>query len=179
MDYPRLLCSLALTQPQVFLESFLGNNDITNYQLIRIFTDDLDHGVNPLSNIADNIIIDWCEKNPAARYPVVAASIVAYRIGENENQFEWVPLSLTIIDNAPDAIAVLNEFKRKFRPMSWSGSRADIMQRRLSLILTLKSHRDPIVSEWACNEEGMFEAEIRSEREGEETRNRYQNERFE
>jgi hypothetical protein len=109
----------------------------------------------------------------------VAASIVAYRIGENENQFEWVPLSLTIIDNAPDAIAVLNEFKRKFRPMSWSGSRADIMQRRLSLILTLKSHRDPIVSEWACNEEGMFEAEIRSEREGEETRNRYQNERFE
>jgi hypothetical protein len=179
MDYPRLLCSLALNQPQVFLESLLGNNEISNYQLIRIFTDDLDHGVNPLSQIADNIIIDWCEKNPAARYPVVAASIVAYRKGENENQFEWVPLSLTIIDNAPDAIAVLNEFKRKFRPMSWSGSRADIMQRRLSLISSLKSHRDPVVSEWACNEERMFEAEIRSEREGDDKCNRSQNERFE
>jgi hypothetical protein len=179
MDYPRLLCSLARKQPQVFLESFLSNDDISNYRITGMFKDDLDHGTNPLSQIADNIIIDWCEQNPSARYPVVATSIVAYRKGENENQLEWSPLSLTTIDNAPDAVAVLTEFKKSFRPMSWSGSRADIMQRRLKLISSLKSHKDLVVSEWACKEEIAFEAEIRTEREWEDKFNRRRDERFE
>jgi hypothetical protein len=179
MDYPRLLCCLAQKQPQVFLDSFFSNIENYNYRIARIFTDDIDLGVNPLSRIADNIIIDWCEINPSDRYPVVAASIVAYREGENKDQFEWIPLSLTIIDNAPDAVAVLNEFKGKFRPMSWSGSRADIMQRRLSLISSLKSHKNPIVSEWARNEERVFKEEIISERQWEEKDNRSRNERFE
>jgi len=179
MDYPRLLCCLAKKQPLVFLDSFLSNIESHNYRIARIFTDDIDHGVNPLSRIADNIIIDWCEINPSDRYPVVATSIVAYRQGENNDQFEWTPLSLTIIDNAPDAVAVLNGFKRAFRPMSWSGSRADIMEKRLSLISSLKSHQNPIVSEWACHEEKMFKDEIRSERQGEGQHNRSRNERFE
>jgi hypothetical protein len=110
---------------------------------------------------------------------VVATSIVAYRKGENENQLEWSPLSLTTIDNAPDAVAVLTEFKKSFRPMSWSGSRADIMQRRLKLISSLKSHKDLVVSEWACKEEIAFEAEIRTEREWEDKFNRRRDERFE
>ncbi len=90
-----------------------------------------------------------------------------------------MPLSLTTIDNAPDAVTVLNEFKRTFRPMSWSGSRADIMQKRLSLLSSLKSHKNPVVSEWACNEERVFEEEIRSERQLEEKYNRSRDERFE
>lgn len=110
---------------------------------------------------------------------MAAASIVAYQKGENESQFEWLPLSLAIIDNAPDAIAVLNEFKRAFRPISWSGSLADIMQRRLSLLSSLKSHKDPVVSQWACNEERLFKEEIRLEREREEKFDRSRNERFE
>ncbi len=48
-------------------------------------SDDSDRSANPLSQIADNVIIDWCENNPSVRYPVAAASIVAYRQGENEN----------------------------------------------------------------------------------------------
>ena len=179
IDYTNLLEGLARKQPQVFLETFLSDNESPNYLITRMFLDDSDCIVNHLSQIADNVIIDWCENNPSARYPVAAASIVAYRQGENENQLEWTPLSLTIIDNAPDAVAVLNKFKRAFRPMSWSGSRADIMQKRLSLLSSLKSHKNPEVSEWACNEERLFEEEIRSERQLEEKYNRSRDERFE
>ncbi len=182
MDYTHLLEGLARKQPQVFLETFLSDKEDINYQITRMFIDDLDysyHNTNPLSQIADNVIIDWCENNPSVRYPVAAASIVAYRQGGNENRLEWTPLSLTIIDNAPDAVAVLNKFKRACRPMSWSGSRADIMQKRLSLLSSLKYHKNPVVSEWARNEERVFEEEIRSERQLEEKDNRSRDERFE
>jgi hypothetical protein len=179
MDYTHLLEGLARKQPQVFLETFLSDNEGPNYRITHTYTEDSDRSANPLSQIADNVIIDWCENNPSARYPVAAASIVAYRQGENENRLEWTPLSLTIIDNAPDVVTVLNEFKRAFRPMSWSGSRADIMQKRLSLLSSLKSHKNPEVSEWACNEERVFEEEIRSERQLEEKDNRSRDERFE
>ena len=179
MDYTHLLEGLARKQPQVFLETFLSDNEGPNYLITGMFIDDSDCIVNHLSQIADNVIIDWCENNPSARYPVAAASIVAYRQGESENQLEWTPLSLAIIDNAPDVVAVLNEFKRAFRPMSWSGSRADIMQKRLSLLSSLKSHKNPVVSEWASNEERVFGEEIRSERQLEEKYNRSRDERFE
>jgi hypothetical protein len=179
MDYPRLVCCLAQKQPQIFLDSFLGEVRDNYYRIARIFTDDLELSVNPLSQIDDNIIIAWCAINPSARYPVVAASIIAYRQDKNENLFEWTPLSLAVIDNAPDAIAVLNEFKRSFRPMSWSGSRADMMEKRLTLITSLKSHKNFVVSEWACNEERSFKEEIQLEREREEEYYRSRDERFE
>lgn len=179
MDYTHLLECLARKQPQVFLETFLSDNEDPNYLITSMHIDASDCIVNPLSQIADNVIIDWCENNPSARYPVAAASIVAYRQGENKNQLEWTPLSLAIIDNAPDVVTVLNEFKRAFRPMSWSGSRADIMQKRLSLLSSLKTHKNPVVSEWACNEERVFEEEIRSERQLEEKYNWSRDERFE
>ena len=102
-----------------------------------------------------------------------------FRKSENENLLEWTPLALKIITNSSDPIVVLNEFKSTFRPMSWSGSRAEIMQNRLSLISDLKKHEDSLVADWACKEERVFGEEIRSEREWELKRESDQNERFE
>jgi hypothetical protein len=179
INYTHLLESIARRQPQAFLDVLLGDDKIFSYQISRLFIDGLDDKSTPLAQISDDVIIAWCEVNPSKRYPIVAVSVVAYRHGENDNQLEWTPLSLSIIDNAPDVVSVLNELKKTFRPMSWSGSRADILQTRLSLLSSLKSHKNPVVAEWACNEEGKFKEEIRSERKGEEERHRSRDERFE
>jgi len=178
-DYRHLLASLALKQPIAFLDGFFGDNEDPDFRLLTGFGDNIDREPNPLSHIDDDIIFDWCEKNPSVRYPIMAASIGAYRHGECDNQLEWEPLALTIIDNAPDVIAVLSIFKRKFRPSSWSGSRADIMEKRLILFAQLKTHQNPLVVEWACNEEAIFEEEISSERKWEQERSRSRDERFE
>ncbi|MEI6827380.1 MAG: hypothetical protein WCK54_17435 [Desulfuromonadales bacterium] len=178
-DYRQLLASLALKQPIAFLDGFFLDSEDPDFQLLTGFGDDFDREPSPLSQIDDGIILDWCEMNPPVRYPIIAASICAYRHNECVNQLEWEPQALSIVDNSPDVIAVLNIIKRKFRPSSWSGSRADIMEKRLILFAQLKTHQNPLVVEWACDEEVIFEEEISSERKWEQERSRSRDERFE
>ncbi|MFA6163060.1 MAG: hypothetical protein WC685_06500 [Methylobacter sp.] len=176
-DFPRLLENLAQQQPQAFLDNFLGDNEYSISRIECLFTNY--DSPKLLSHIEDEVILDWCEVNPSVRYPKVAAFMVAYQHNEHKNCLEWTPLSLIIMNNAPDVIAVLNAFNRTFRPSSWSGSRADIMERGLALILQLKTHQNPAISKWAHNEEKVFAEEIKQERQWEEQRNRTQDERFE
>ena len=84
-----------------------------------------------------------------------------------------------IIVNASDPVAILNKFKSAFRPMSWSGSRADIMQRHMCLIEELKTHEDPLVSRWAIKTEFELIKEISSEKEWESKSDRSRDESFE
>lgn len=176
-DFPHLLENLAQQQPQAFLDNFLGDNEYSISRIECLFTNH--DSPKLLSHIEDKVIIDWCEINPSVRYPKVAVFMVAYQHNEYKNCLEWAPLSLSIMNNAPDVIVVLNAFKRTFRPSSWSGSRADIMERGLALISQLKTHQNPVISAWACNEEKVFAEEIKQERQWEEQRNRTQDERFE
>ena len=156
INSPCLLTNIARQHPQVFLDNFLGDIEsrigglFTNYD-----------NPKPLSHIDDKVIIDWCEVNPSVRYPKVAAFMIAYQHNEHKNCLEWTPLSLIIMNNAPDVIAVLNAFNRTFRPSSWSGSRADIMERGLALISQLKTRQNPAISTWARNEEKVFSEEIK------------------
>lgn len=177
IDCPRLLKSLALHQPQAFLDNFLFGIEQPNYAIEYLFTNH--DSPKLLCHIKDKVIIDWCEVNPVIRYPKVAAFMVAYQHNEHKKCLEWTPLSLAVMNNAPDVVAVLNAFKRTFRPSSWSGSRADIMERGLALISQLKIHQNPAISTWACNEEKVFAEEIKQERQWEDQRNRMEDERFE
>lgn len=179
MDYLYVLESLAKKQPLAFLDGFLGNNVEHKRDIKRFFLNDIESKHNPIPAIDEDLIIDWCETNPKVRYENVASVIVPYRNSEKEGMLKWTPLSLRIINNSPDPVVVLNEFKSKFRPMSWSGSRAVIMQRRLSLLSDLRNHENTAVSGWACKEERQFQQEIESELRWEKDREISRNESFE
>ena len=176
-SYQNLLESLARNQPLIFLDEFIDNEEI-DYARIFLYNNDHDER-NPLSKIEDDKIISWCQTDPSKRYPQVAASIAAYRLSEIETKLEWTPLALNIIDKAPDIFAVLNGFKRSFRPMIWNGYRSDVLQERLPLLIDLKEHEDPLVRDWAYDEERRFVIEINAERLQEEERNQSRDERFE
>jgi len=181
-NYSHLLASIAKRQPWAFLDNLVGYANEFPYKSIDFFIsigDDVDVKPNPISKIADDVIINWCEIEPSIRYQRIAASIVPYRNRERDNHLEWTTLALSVIENAPDVVPVLNEFKKKFRPTAWSGSRADILERRFSLLSELKVHKNTAVVEWACNEERKSEDEIKLERKWEQDRNQSRNERFE
>lgn len=176
-NYPRFLANLAKQQPQVFLDSFFNEIRCSSFNAVYLFTNR--DSPKLLSQIAGQVILDWCNVNPAIRYPKIAACMVAYQHNEQKNGLEWTPLSLDVINKAPDIATVLNAFKNNFRPTSWSGSRASIMEKRLALITQLKTHENPVISTWAHNQEKEFAEEIRQERQWENERNRKQDERFE
>ncbi len=149
MDYVRVFKVLSTKQPLAFLDGFLGDDIEFNHRIERAFYEDLGYSTNPLSNINDNVILEWCSSNSSKRYPMVAAVMQPYRVNEKSDEQEWTPLADNIICNSPDPVAVLKAFKSSFRPMSWSGSRADIMSKFLPLITSLKNHDILLVAEWA------------------------------
>lgn len=179
IDYGDVLEAIVTRQPITFLDIFLGDDAKINGMRKMLFSSYFEICSNPISNIDDKLIINWCEVNPESRYPIIASAIKPHQNSKNNNLLEWTPLALKIIDNSSDPIIILNKFSFTFKPMSWSGSRADIMEKHLSLISYLKNHEDSSIVEWAYNEEKIFEEEIQSERELELKREIYRNERFE
>ncbi|MBJ9983022.1 hypothetical protein IBT50_15760 [Bacillus sp. S70] len=174
MDYNDVLKTLAITHPLVFINSLLGERDFTKRTRLE-FSEEMDL----LSVIGDDIIITWCEEESKARYPAVALAIRPYRRIESNGSLEWTPLALEILAKADNPIEILEQFKLSFRPMSWSGSLADIMQQCFGLISDLKRYDNVSIVKWAKEEEVRLEQEIRSQREWELKRESRINETFE
>ena len=179
MDYGYVLEALSVKQPRAFLDGFLGEDIEFNPRIARAFSEDIGKDKHPLARIEDDIVLEWCELNPDTRYPSVAAAMQPYQADGQDGELEWTPLAQSIISNSSDPVLVLNEFKAALRPTSWSGSRAEIMQKRLPLITSLINHDKPLVAEWAAREEVKFSKEISSERKLELERDTARDERFE
>ncbi|OIK07155.1 hypothetical protein [Bacillus sp. MUM 13] len=173
-DYKGVIDSIAKTQPTALLDCFLSEEKL-DYRVRRVFSG----GFNPFSGVEDDIIIAWCEENVKTRYPSAASIILPFRKHADTELLEWTPLARRMFTNAYDSIEVLKVFTSFFRPTSWSGSRAEIIQKRLRLISELKAHEDSSVADWAAKEERAFEQEINLEREWELTRVDNGNESFE
>ncbi|MBP1991184.1 hypothetical protein [Paenibacillus eucommiae] len=176
-DYDQSLYSLASSNALVFMDVFLGKSDHLNYRIAQLFSEDIATQRNPILAIKDEVILRWCNVDPTTRYPVAVSVIVPYR--NFGTGLQWTPLAMNLIDNSSDPILILNKLKSTFRPTSWSGSRSEILQTRLPLLLELQNHEDPIIRDWAIQEERIFVEEIRLEREWELKHERERNERFE
>lgn len=179
MDYDDVVKALAIIQPKLFLDVFLGEDVNNDYFSESLFSEDIRVNRSPLNFIDNDLIINWCEANPDIRYPKVASAIIPFQKNEKESSIEWTSLAVKIITNCHDPIVILNKFKSALRPTSWSGSRAEIMESRTCLISGLKNHEYSSIADWACKEEELFWEEIRSERAWELKMESERNERFE
>jgi hypothetical protein len=110
----------------------------------------------------------------------LAASFVSFSNRRQAGEpLTWTDQAVTLLEHAPDRRCVLETFAQRFMPMSWSGSRASIMEANAELLDSL----DPIV----VSDLQPFIAEMRrallhqvsQERVWEAQRERTENERFE
>lgn len=177
-DYSRVLEALAYTQPIAFLETFVESNE-DNREIDMQFLDELGTRVNPLSKINEEVIIEWCEANPKTRYLSLAKKIMPYCTCKNDNNLQWTPLALEIIEKSNEPIEILDTFRYSFLPRSWNGSLAAEMERRLPLIYELNEHQDKSVANWATKQQVVLKGAIRKELEKELNEERKRNERFE
>ncbi|MEW5596908.1 hypothetical protein ABGT24_26105 [Peribacillus frigoritolerans] len=175
MDCKRMLNTLAQIQPLAFLDEFLGKDVKLNHRILGMLSKE----VGPISQIDDDLIINWCEVDPKKRYPILASAIVPFQKRNDEKTLEWTTLAQEVINNFDDQILILNKFKSSFWPNSWTGSLAEKLQSRLRLISDLINHENSLVADWAKKEERKFKETIRLERERKLKREREQNERFE
>jgi hypothetical protein len=178
-DYPDLLNLLARTQPFIFLDVFFGNDEIKDYQRRRMFVDDIESPPNPVDQISEEDLISWCDNAAEERYPLIASSIQAFSKSAETSGLAWKPIVYSIFRKAPDLGAVLDELADAIRPMGWSGSLADILQKRSVLFQSLYQHDNTEIIAWAREQYSALQETIERRREWEESHNSERNESFE
>lgn len=175
-DYPRLLRQLAQIQPYIFLDVFIGQDE---YMFRRTLLDDFERADSPVNQIPENILIGWCEQDQETRYPLIVASMQMYSKPKDAEELCWHPILSTIFENTPNLQVVLSQLESEIYPMSWRGSRADAMAKRLILFTKLSEHSNSEIRDWAIGQHQKLQIAIQTERERELKWNQERFERFE
>lgn len=179
-SFEQLLRSLFRSHPLVVLDEFFSTGATASVDDFDVddFYSPSDRRKNPLDQIPDNILIDWCDQRPSERYERMARAVSYYRAG-NEARVEWTPPALTMLKQAPDPSVVLATFVERFEPRSWSGSRAAIIESRLPLLDQLEELGNPAIDSFIEKKRPEIVEIIRRTREWEDKQDSDRDERFE
>lgn len=177
-NYGELLAALALVQPFVFLNVFLEDSSINKHRRSRIFSSDLERS-NPLGQVSDDDLLNWCEVDPNKRYPLVISEIPSFIKLENSDRLKWSSIVYTILDKSTDLGAILEKLADVVNPMSYSGSLAVLLQNRLVLFEDLVKHDNAEIRAWAQGQCIAIQERISRNIEWDAQNNRIRNESFE
>ncbi|GGO36802.1 hypothetical protein GCM10010991_31390 [Gemmobacter aquaticus] len=174
-DVERTLSALAERAPKVFLD--------------RVFPDEADEPSirfrdgprpGPLSCVPTEALIEWCRQNPD-RWTRVARQISPFARGvDDEGESGQIsPLAQAFLKAAPRPEDVVEAYLQHLAPMSWSGSRAAIMECRLAVIESLQDHPAPEVRHTISRLVPDIRARIDRIRQAEQEESRDRDQRFE
>ena len=125
-------------------------------------------------------ILQWCDKNPATRYRVIAGLITVSTSSDNQAEpRKWTEIALLLLEKAPDRIAVLREFIRQLTVLSgWVGSLAATLEVHAKVLEELATYPDPAVVEFIVHEKVRIQEIIDTERRREEVYERHKKRAF-
>jgi len=174
-----LLKSLLATQPAAVLDG-LCCGEANEIKLGTRIIEDLGRfDKNLLDAVPEGDLLGWCDEEPDGRYVIAAAGISISLDPEWTRPRRWTNIALTLLEKAPDRVALLRQFVRQFRPRSWSGSRAAIVASYAKLLDELEGHSDLALTEFVAQEKVRLTKEIEVERRAETLQDRATDERFE
>ncbi len=178
-DWSETLKKFALVQPELFLDIFVEGVTVDGLRSRPLSSDGLDRRDNPLVDIPDNTILEWCKKAPTLRYSSIILSIEVFQKNKETEKLEWNPLVYSIMAVSPDLETILGSLAERFTPMSFSGSRAAILRQRATLLPDLFDHSNSQVVSWAQNTYSLLQDEINREFEWEKKNEQSRNQSFE
>ena len=170
-DYPELLNVLARLHPRLFLDEFLGLENVKEYQYHWWSTDDFDRRKNPMSQIPDDTVIAWCDEDPVPRYAIVISAVKTFEKSSETGKYIWRPIVEAILDRAPDLEKIFQGLGRSLEPLSWSGSLVNILEERAILLQYLCEHDIAEVVSWARKQYAQLQQRIEGEKKSDINRN--------
>jgi hypothetical protein len=174
--YHQLLGRLAQIQPNIFLDAFIGQDE---YIFSHLTFDGLARADSPVNQIPENILIDWCDRDPGTRFPLIVSSMQMYSKSSDSEQLCWHPILQSIFEKSPNIQAILSQLENEIYPMSWSGSLANAMAKRFSLFTQLLEHPNSEIRDWAVAQNQKLEVSVKVQREHELKQNQDRFEKFE
>jgi hypothetical protein len=135
---------------------------------------------SPMCQIPPEKLVAWCGDDPE-RWEKVSATLPPFAF--NQSNMEEVPqmteTARVFFSSAPVSETVIRAFIERVSPMSWSGSRATVMERRLTALLQLRDDCDEQVQAIIDQAAVAISADIEAERAREAVRDREREQRFE
>lgn len=178
-DFGDLLKGLFEAQPDATLDALFENGKKAKSDAIGLMQGFLALSKSPIEDVPDRLIIDWCNRDPAARYPFAAAITVLFRRPDDKSSHVWTPLARRMLAEAPDAPAVFKEMAARLHPTSWSGSLATKLESRLALLDQIDAGQNATLAASLAEARLFLENRISSERKRETDEDRSQSRRFE
>ena len=178
-NYDFLLAALLKVQPEVVLDALFESDDVDERESLSMFDCMDDLRGNPASTISEDVLIVWCEKDPQRHYSLMASIVTFAKKLEADDVPAWSSQAVALLTNAPDPQNVLALFIKRFRPMSWSGSRATIMEKNAQLLDNIDTFVPSSLMPFVAESKLELLQAIEKEREQETWEDRETDERFE
>ena len=178
-DIDDAVAALFETQPIAALDELVGDESDDGAHYARRRELRADHAKNALSGVPLDTLVKWCEAGGEHRWEHVAAVIPAFDRDDQERDLHWSQSVADLLKRAPDAIRVAGILVERIEPMSWSGSRAEIISSRMSLIDELEVLLGNDATGKVCQWRSYFQRMMERERQRELEEHRRENERFE
>jgi hypothetical protein len=178
-DFNDLMKGMFETQPVATLEALFEGDKKEKSDSIRLMQDFLAFGKSPIEGVPDQLIIDWCNRDPTARYPFLAAITVLFRRPDDKSLHAWTSLARRLLAEAPNAAAVFEQVVSRLYPTSWSGSLATKLESRLALLNQIDVGQNATLAEAITKAKRLFEKRVVDERKHETDEDRSQSGRFE
>jgi hypothetical protein len=125
-------------------------------------------------------LIAWCgRRGDPDIWPRVALGMMPYETVGEDKESVFSEQAMQFLEASPNPLDVLAAYADRLSPMSWSGSRADIIERRLGAFHTLASHDNREIVDAASNIIEQTIPRIEAEREREKQRDEEREQRFE
>ncbi|MGW8788875.1 hypothetical protein, partial [Heyndrickxia sporothermodurans] len=166
--------------PEPVLDALFEGDESAQRDGVGVFDYRHDHRPNPADEISCEQLIAWCDQDQLVRYQL-AASFVTFACHTDERGPRvWSEQAKALLSHGPNPESVLSVFIRRFRPTSWSGSRAALMEANALLLDSLMSEiLAEGLSTLAADAKKQFALEIAAERQRETDQDRARDERFE
>jgi hypothetical protein len=174
-----LLKALFSIQPEALMDEIAAGDENATQEMVGLVRAVASVDGNPFEAIPHETLLAWCRVAPATRFLLAASLITSVTGGADGAAAQWTSAAQALLEEAPDRVAVLDKFLEQFRPGSWSGSLAAILDSRAALLLSLSEHHDRRLAEHAVRVHEALQLQIARERDWETREHRSRDERFE
>jgi hypothetical protein len=123
------------------LDRIFGVGGLSQDERRRLF-EICDDGDSVLDDVAPSDLVSWCEAGDAGRWSVLAASVDPFVSEETAKSLALSAQAVALLDAAPDPGEVIRALASRINPMSWSGSRARLVEQRIAAFASLRTHPD-------------------------------------
>lgn len=175
----KLMKAMLEVQTKAVLDAVFSEDVDDWHERISLFRSLHEDGEAPADGVPSEILVAWCHQAPKSRFTLAAAFVTFACRSKESGAATWSEQAKSLLANAPDPGPVLDVFVDRFCPMSWSGSRAALMELNARLLDSLDDEVAGKLHDTLPATKAQFARQIEHERQRETERDRVRDERFE